>query len=152
MIDKKIVQITKISTDEMNQILSLWERSVRASHFFLTEENIEAIKPLVEKAVPSVEKLFCIKNNIGNIKAFMGIDGEKLEMLFVDSDSFGFSIGKELLLYAINNLNVKFVDVNEENPKAVGFYEHLGFYVVERAKVDSQGMHFPILHMKLKEK
>jgi putative acetyltransferase len=40
------------------------------------------------------------------------------------------------------------VDVNEQNPAAVGFYEALGFVVVSRSPVDGDGRPFPLLHMR----
>jgi putative acetyltransferase len=39
--------------------------------------------------------------------------------------------------------------VNEQNPQAKGFYEHLGFQVYKRADIDEQGNPYPILYMKL---
>ena len=45
-------------------------------------------------------------------------------------------------------LNVKYVDVNEQNPQAVGFYNHMGFKVFKKSELDEQGNPFPILHMK----
>ncbi|MEN0678671.1 GNAT family N-acetyltransferase, partial [Plesiomonas shigelloides] len=41
------------------------------------------------------------------------------------------------------------VEVNEQNPLAVGFYEHMGFKVISRSPVDDMGKPFPILHMTL---
>ncbi len=54
-----------------------------------------------------------------------------------------------LLQYAIEQLGVTKVDVNEQNPQAVGFYEHMGFKVVSRSPLDDMGKPFPILHMTL---
>lgn len=42
------------------------------------------------------------------------------------------------------------MDVNEQNPQAVGFYKHMGFDTFKRSEFDEQGNPFPILHMKLK--
>ena len=52
--------------------------------------------------------------------------------------------------YAVKTLNVNYVDVNEQNPQALGFYEHVGFEVFKKSEFDEQGNPFPILHMKLK--
>ena len=57
------------------------------------------------------------------------------------------------LNYGIQELNIDELAVNEQNPQAVGFYEHLGFKVVERSATDDQCNPYPILRMKLdKEK
>ncbi|MNC71507.1 putative N-acetyltransferase YjaB [compost metagenome] len=50
----------------------------------------------------------------------------------------------------MKEFQVKSLDVNEQNPQALGFYEHMGFEVYERSEFDEQGNHFPILHMRLK--
>ena len=41
--------------------------------------------------------------------------------------------------------------VNEQNPSARGFYEHVGFAVCGRSERDEQGGPFPILYMKLND-
>lgn len=40
------------------------------------------------------------------------------------------------------------VDVNEQNPSAVRFYERMGFRTFRRDSTDDQGNPFPILRMK----
>ena len=39
------------------------------------------------------------------------------------------------------------VDVNEQNVRAVGFYERLGFRQIGRSPLDSAGMPYPLLHL-----
>ena len=41
------------------------------------------------------------------------------------------------------------VDVNEQNPLALGFYESKGFHIVGRDDRDEAGRPFPILHLSL---
>ena len=47
------------------------------------------------------------------------------------------------------NFAVKEVTVNEQNPQAIGFYEHLGFVTYQRAELDEEGQPYPLLYMKL---
>lgn len=61
----------------------------------------------------------------------------------------GTGIGKKLITYAIDNLQVTRVDVNEQNIQAVGFYKHMGFSIYKRANLDGEGKEYPILHMQL---
>lgn len=132
----------------IDQLVALWNESVRASHNFLTSEDVEKLTPFVKIGLSSIETLV-VKYDIDMPIAFMGIDGRKIEMLFVLPNYLGNGIGKELVAYAIENYNVKYVDVNEQNPAAVGFYKHLGFATFERTELDEQGNPFPILKMKL---
>jgi putative acetyltransferase len=39
------------------------------------------------------------------------------------------------------------VDVNEQNTKAVGFYERIGFKRTGRSRLDGQGRPYPLLHL-----
>ena len=48
-------------------------------------------------------------------------------MLFIHPQSRGKQIGKTLLTFSIEKMNVKKVDVNEQNDQAVGFYKKCGF-------------------------
>lgn len=143
-----IERISCIGKAEMNNILEVWESSVRATHHFLTENDINALKPEVKKGAEFVEYLYCIKSS-SKIIAFLGIHDCKIEMLFVDAAERGKGLGNALVNYAVENLCVKAVDVNEQNPQAVGFYQHMGFAVSSRSEFDDQGNPFPILHMKL---
>jgi len=50
---------------------------------------------------------------------------------------------------AIDDLGGPHSEVNWQNPRAIGFYEHLGFQTFARSELDSSGHPFPILHMQL---
>jgi len=126
----------------------IWENSVRATHHFLKEQDILSIRPSVLKCF-LIAKLFVFKNDAGKINGFIGVVDNKIEMLFIDSDCRGKGIGKKLVAYAINNLNATKLDVNEQNPHAVGFYKHIGFKIVGRSESDNMGNPFPLLHMSL---
>ena len=67
---------------------------------------------------------------------------------FLHPDYFRKGLGKELVRRAFDELAVEFVDVNEQNPDAVEFYERMGFKVFKRNECDSEGNPFPILEMK----
>ncbi|MEW9079859.1 GNAT family N-acetyltransferase [Terrisporobacter glycolicus] len=146
----KIENLNIINNKDMEEILNTWESSVRATHNFLSEEDIISIKPQVIEGAKYVSKLLCVRDKKDMIKAFMGIHDSKIEMLFVSNDSRGNGIGKKLVEYAIEVLNANYVDVNEQNPQALGFYKHMGFKVFKKSEFDEQGNPFPILHMKLK--
>ncbi|HBG5345399.1 TPA: GNAT family N-acetyltransferase [Clostridioides difficile] len=146
----KVENLNTINNKDMEEILDTWESSVRATHYFLSEENIISIKPQVKEGAKYVSNFLCVRDKKGIIKAFMGIHDFKIEMLFVSNDNRGNGIGKKLVEYAIEVLNVNYVDVNEQNQQALGFYKYMGFKVFKKSEFDEQGNPFPILHMKLK--
>ncbi len=71
-------------------------------------------------------------------------------MLFIDPDARGQGVGRLLVQRATTTQGATKVDVNEQNPQALGFYEHLGFEVVGRSPLDGQGKPYPLLHMVLR--
>ena len=83
--------------------------------------------------------LVIVENDKGNPVGFMGIAGKMLEMLFISNESRGQGIGKQLLQYGIENYSINELAVNEQNPLAKGFYEHMGFEVYKRTELDEQG-------------
>ncbi|MCC0704295.1 GNAT family N-acetyltransferase [Clostridioides sp. ES-S-0049-02] len=143
-----VFEVKQRSAKELQEMLQIWESSVRVTHDFLTKKDIESLKPVVKIGLTQVETMVCLKVD-NMIKAFMGIDKDKIEMLFIKDEYRGNGIGKKLILYAIDKYNIKYVDVNEQNKKAVGFYIHLGFKEFDRSEIDGQGNPFPILHMRL---
>ena len=143
--------ISQPTPEDYDEILHVWEMSVRHTHDFLTEEHIQFYKPLVRKHyLPAVE-LFVIRNANGKIAAFMGLSDELIEMLFVHPDEQRKGYGKRLMEYARDKKQMDKVDVNEQNEKALQFYLHLGFQVIGRDETDSMGKPFPILHLQLPE-
>ncbi len=143
------MNISAAVKEEYPEIVEVWEASVRATHDFMSEYDIQLLKPLILNEYLSAVELRCIKNDAGNILGFLGVAEGKIEMLFVHADQRGEGIGKLLLNYAVNDMGATKVDVNEQNPLALGFYEHLGFKVTGRSPVDGKGKPFPLLHMQL---
>ena len=139
--------VENVLPDHFAELLDVWESSVRATHDFITEDDIEFFKPIIlEQAFP-VTELRCVKDDNGSILGFVGVIDDKIEMLFVSDTARGKGIGKVLLSFAIEHLNASKVDVNEQNPLAVGFYQYMGFSVTSRSPLDDMGKPFPILHM-----
>ena len=148
----QIKEIIKLNQSTEQELLTIWESSVRATHKLLNNDEILQIRNYVPQAFKQVEHLLIIIDH-EQIKGFMGINGQKVEILFINAKARGKGYGRKLLNYGIQELNIDELAVNEQNPQAVGFYEHLGFKVVERSATDDQCNPYPILRMKLdKEK
>ncbi|MEO0339351.1 MAG: GNAT family N-acetyltransferase [Bacteroidota bacterium] len=143
-------QIEVVNKTDYPEIVDVWEASVRATHHFLKEEDILYFKPLILNTYLDAVELRCIKDEREAIIGFMGVAEYSLEMLFIHPQFRGKGIGKVLLGYAIRNFEVYKVDVNEQNPQAIGFYQHYGFEVIDRSPLDGSGKPYPILHMALK--
>lgn len=145
-----IIEIKERNDDIKSELVRVWEGSVRATHHFLTEDEIMRIKENVPMAIDGTEHLLAAEQD-GRICAFMGISGDELEMLFVSPDERGKGLGKVLLQKGIDEYGVRTLTVNEQNPQATGFYEHMGFVTVRRSDTDGQGGTYPILYMELRQ-
>lgn len=144
----KIAEVKERDTILVEQLLKVWESSVNATHLFLSDDEISSIKQYVPQALNSVPILAVAEDENGNPVGFMGIADKMLEMLFISNDSRGQGIGKQLLQYGIENYSINELAVNEQNPLAKGFYEHMGFKVYKRTESDEQGNPYPLLYMK----
>ena len=122
------------------------------THLFLSVDEINNIKQYVPQAIKDVSILVIAENKNGDPVGFMGVDDKKLEMLFVLDKYRGQGIGKQLLQYGIENYSINELTVNEQNPRAKGFYEHMGFEVYKRTELDEQGNPYPLLYMKRVDK
>ncbi|WET50231.1 GNAT family N-acetyltransferase [Chryseobacterium indologenes] len=139
--------IREINEKDHPQLMKIWESSVLNTHDFLKEEDFYYYKKEIPGYFGYVTLLGFEENGI--LVGFMGIAEGNLEMLFIHNDHRGKGIGRKLIQYGINHLKVKKVDVNEQNIQAVGFYQYIGFRVLERSELDSQGKEYPVLHMGL---
>ena len=144
----EIRTVTERTPELVDQLTRVWERSVRATHTFLSGAEVAEIKPFVPQALEGVEALVVAEKD-GAPVGFIGVEGGRLEMLFLDPDVRGQGLGRYLLERGIERLGVTELTVNEQNPQAVGFYEHLGFKTYRRTELDEEGRPYPLLYMRL---
>ena len=136
------------TADDVDALYGIWQRSVAATHDFVSEEDLAAIASLVrDKYLPAASfTLAC--NDDGRILAFMGMSGSEIDSLFVDAGARGSGVGKALIEFARGRFpDGLVVEVNEQNGQAVGFYEKMSFRVVGRTPLDHQGRPYPLLKM-----
>ena len=144
----RIQEITDRSEVLVERLTAVWEDSVRASHFFLSDMEIDKIKAEIPSALQTVEHLVVAVNDITVPEAFMGIENKKLEMLFISAAYRRQGWGRQLLLYGITVFGINKVAVNEQNPQALAFYERMGFIGCRRLLHDEQGRPYPLLCMR----
>ena len=123
--------------------------SVRATHLFLSDGEVRSIREYVPQALLGAAHLLVAEDEAGAPAAFMGVEDGTLEMLFIDPEERGKGLGRRLLGLGIESYGVRRLAVNEQNPRAAGFYEHMGFEAYARSETDEQGNPYPILYMRL---
>lgn len=144
------MRVRHARADDRALLLELWERSVRATHHFLTSDDIAALRPLVADELASDAIGWWVLASDDDVPiGFLGFANNAIEALFLDPDSRGKGGGRLLVAHAESlAASPLAVDVNEDNEEARRFYEALGFRVVGRSPLDAGGRPFPILHMK----
>ena len=143
----KIYEVSERPAVLVQELLQVWEKSVRATHLFLSDEEVKAIKNYVPQALSGIAHLLIAENEAGRPVAFMGVEDGVLEMLFITPEERGRGLGKQLIRCGIENYGVERLAVNEQIPQAKGFYEHMGFKVYKRTETDELGNPYPLLYM-----
>ena len=85
----KLLEINARSQELLTCLCQVWESSVRATHHFLSEEDIRSLAVYVPQALAQVPVLVVAFSDQGIPVGFMGIDGTRLEMLFLSPDVRG---------------------------------------------------------------
>ncbi|CDL82370.1 acetyltransferase [Xenorhabdus szentirmaii] len=143
------MQIQKASQADFSTLIQIWEASVLATHDFLPKSMIDVLRPQILNDYLSNLVVYKAVDAQQNIVGFISTDQHRVEMLFISPEARGTGVGKLLLKFAISELQINEVDVNEQNTQGVGFYQHMGFQVTGRSELDGEGNPFPLLHMKL---
>ena len=142
----KLYEVQDRNQPLLDELLNIWEHSVRTTRLFLSDAEVKSIKEYVPQALKSVAHLIVAETEtpIG----FMGVQNGRLEMLFLAPEERGKGIGRRLLQYSIETYGIVELTVNEQNPQAVRFYEHMGFESYKRTELGEEGNPYPLLYMK----
>ena len=68
----KIMEVQERTPMLIEQLLAVWEDSVRATHLFLSDEEISSIKPYVPQAIEEVARLY-MATEAGQPVAFLSL-------------------------------------------------------------------------------
>lgn len=141
-------QIILAQPKDYPKIMKIWESAVKATHDFLAEEDFNHFKEVIPRDyLPNLEVYLITENE--DAKGFASVAEGNLEMLFIHDEARGKGLGKTLYQCMKDKTGLTKVDVNEQNPQAIGFYEKMGFKQVGRSEKDGSGKDYPIIHMSL---
>jgi len=130
------------------QMISVWEKSVRSTHHFVSSEEVDRLKELVKQIDFYSYTVYCLLAE-SKVIGFVGVEDDVIESLFLDPAYIGQKLGTKLMDFALNELKADKVNVNEENADAIKFYSKFGFVTYERTEKDAYGNDYPILKMKI---
>lgn len=142
--------IRRARLSDCDVLVDIWLRSVRATHTFLTEDDIQSFLPMVRTYLGSTQpELWVLCAESEQIMGFMGMSGSKMESLFLAPEFHRSGGGRRLVQHAQQLHGEITVDVNEQNPAAYAFYRACGFVLEGRSELDDTGRPFPLLHLRL---
>ena len=143
-------QIRRARADERLALVALWERSVRATHTFLADADIDFYRPLTAEILKgNTLDLWVITDNTDRPLGFLGLVGQSVEALFLEPSYRRQGAGRRLIDHALRLAGGALtVEVNEQNLDALRFYQALGFEIVSRSPCDPMGRPFPLLHLR----
>lgn len=130
-------------------LLDICLRCVRETHLFVTESDIQDLLPAVRHYLSATNPdLWTLCSDESVPIAFIGLADDNVEALFEAPEHARRGAGRLLVEHARRLKGPLRVDVNEQDPEALKFYEANGFHVVGRSPVDSEGRPFPLLHLR----
>jgi putative acetyltransferase len=141
------MQIRPAHFEDRDTLLDIWLRSVRATHRFLTEADIQSLLESVrDRWLVGLEVWVLTEGD--HLIGFMGMSDHSIDALFLAPEHLRRGGGRLLVEHAASRYPTLLVDVNEQNPAARCFYEALGFVIEGRSEFDGQGRPFPLLHLR----
>lgn len=137
------------SIEDFEELTDIWFRAVGASHDFLTGEQIEGYRRRMPvEFLPQVPEIHVAVED-GKPVGFIGMNGDEIDMLFIEPANHGQGIGSALIDLVAESRRRLLVDVNEQNPKGLEFYLGRGFRQVGHSETDPEGNPFPMIHLEL---
>lgn len=130
------------------ELVRIWRRAVEATHTFLTPADVDEIEHEVRTAALPALAVSVAQRDDGTPVGWIGVHGDRVEALFVDPSAHRLGVGSTLLTTATDGLVQVELDVNEQNPSALAFYERHGFVRTGRSDRDGRGRPFPLLHLR----
>lgn len=140
-------RVRRAEPDDHPALVDLWLRSVRATHTFLTDDDIESLLPIVRDSALDALELWVLCASDPEPVGFVGLSGASVEALFIAPEWLRLGGGRMLIEHARRLKGRLSVEVNEQNAEAVRFYRACGFAVTGRSEIDRGGRPFPLLLM-----
>jgi GNAT superfamily N-acetyltransferase len=89
-IDAMDTHVRPARVEDCERLLELWERSVRATHHFLEDGDIVALRPLVAEELESDAVDWWVLESATEAPiGFLGFTSDTIEALFIDPDYHG---------------------------------------------------------------
>jgi putative acetyltransferase len=143
-----MIKIRNSRPSDGQRLVLIWRSAVDATHDFLDPADRDAIDRQVQGFLPE-SAVWLAVDELDRGIGFMGLDGDRVESLFIAASHRGIGVGRQLVEFALASNTELTTEVNEQNDQALGFFRHLGFEIFGRSLTDEDGRPFPLLHLRL---
>lgn len=143
-----VLSIRRAMSQESERLFDVWWRSVRATHSFLSEADLQMLAPQVRDLGLAQLDTWVLCDDGQRPVGFLVMNRHHIEALFIVPEWLRRGAGTRLVRHARSLRGALTVDVNEQNTAALRFYEAMGFAVVGRSATDGAGRPFPLLHLR----
>jgi putative acetyltransferase len=144
-----MITIRQSRADETGRLYEIWQDAVRASHGFISADDMADIELMVKTEYLPGREFWVAADEDDRAVGFMSLEGPHVDSLFVTPDRHGQGVGRALLAHAYSLSRVLSVEVNEQNMEARRFYERMGFVQVGWTATDAGGRPYPLLMLHL---
>lgn len=116
---------------DLDAVMSIWLNANIEAHHFVDPEYWRSCYNTVKAMIPQAEVYVSDDNGVNG---FIGITGDYIAGIFVDSSARTGGIGSQLLDHAKENRQKLSLSVYKKNVTAVSFYRNRGF------QIDAEGV------------
>ena len=117
---------------DLDAVMSIWLNANIEAHHFVDPEYWRSCYNTVKAMIPQAEVY--VAEDDRRINGFIGIAGDYIAGIFVDSSARTGGIGSQLLDHAKENRQKLSLSVYKKNVTAVSFYRNRGF------QIDAEGV------------
>lgn len=132
---------------DLETCLAIWREASKVAHPFLGFDVIEAEEQIVRDQYMPVANITVAESD-ARVVGFIALLDAFIGGLFVDPGSHRQGAGRALVLDAAMRKGTLDVEVYRDNPKAIAFYQAVGFKEISERPLDDLGRHHPLVLMR----
>lgn len=125
--------VRKLEIDELEAVMKIWLETNIKAHYFINESYWQENYELVKELLPNSTIYVYEDNNV--IQGFIGLVGNYIAGIFINSNNQSKGIGKALLDYVKECHSELSLQVYKKNVRAVKFYIR-EFFLVLKEQID----------------
>lgn len=120
--------IRKFQISDTEQVMKIWLSGNMEAHSFVPEKYWQSHFKEVQEALQQAD--VWVYDIDGNVHGFIGLINEYIAGIFVDKNYRSKGIGTQLVNFVKEKYDTLSLNVYQENPRAVAFYQSEGFSVL----------------------